>query len=783
MSEDNPFDDRLDEALAQLVEGKCDTKDKTWRAKYILPLIKRQDLLSLVISDSGNWDVLAFSGLENNNEGTGLHAAVNMDTILPRKKKLKPTAFTEFICDLMKSGIADERLGRDKAAEILSKTDKNGATCLHLALVKGDDRFKASKVVDDLIEMADHRTFTQRRENGNTPLHDAVDFRLRVEDASLGGFLIQAPRRDTPAFRTPLADFHELTAEPTRIPGCCERCLDINKEYHDHKKRHASILCALLKKGPAASSIANNAGQSPYPYHVLARDAYRQACQDVDKRVNDRKQQQRARQNSSPRSNINLDKVSTNVKDDKVSTSVKDIDKSPNRKLATPPTWGWRCIWGCWWEREHDCGLSARGLLRFFQLSACVEELLWQAAFNDGIYEVAYQCLFPAIVAPEPGQAKDESPPDRHDLYRIFKPNRSVTASTRKKYRNFKFLPTMASVHLRVTPDHDLGKHQKPLAEKKGVGRILKLVVEDNPSFPCSEATVQACFSRLREVRYLDWRRPNISAQAPNKAPNLVEVWLYSTGINAVLAGWADKGGLQTLKMLRTVHLDAKQGIETKAANDNNVNSFEKQLARWYQTTERKAPLIKLSVETKGASARGTTYPGSVDCNDQPLNPWLEKVKRLAGQLQPQNAKDQGSNSDSDSDTDEVNETNDAEESGLVKVALIDDGVDPEWDGSGGPGDFLDDAETASGEKAWPSACQETFSIGAAHISLGKKSLVGRKAQFFFPSQDVLDDVVDSGTSAATVHVFEGCRNIPRCFHGHRHLSDAGLTSLAQPVR
>ena len=141
--------------------------------------------------------------------------------------------------------------------------------------------------------------------------------------------------------------------------------------------------------------------------------------------------------------------------------------------------------------------------------------------------------------------------------------------NTKSRYLHWKFLPTLAYVHLRMTPDQDMDKNPPGtpdgrakwrdtvsqalkilfewLTKTKGVKRIVMLVVEDNDLFPCSEATIRDCLRKLDEVRYLDWRRPDISVQTLREAKNVIELWLYSTGLNAVLSGWADKGGLQTL--------------------------------------------------------------------------------------------------------------------------------------------------------------------------------------------------------------------------------------------
>lgn len=54
---------------------------------------------------------------------------------------------------------------------------------------------------------------------------------------------------------------------------------------------------------------------------------------------------------------------------------------------------------------------------------------------------------------------------------------------------------------------------------------------------------------------------------------------------------------------------------------------------------------------------------------------------------------------------------------------------------------------STGGNKAWPSSCGETFSIGAASDHRTAKDYVGNDARFLFPSDD---DGHDGGSSAAT---------------------------------
>lgn len=93
----------------------------------------------------------------------------------------------------------------------------------------------------------------------------------------------------------------------------------------------------------------------------------------------------------------------------------------------------------------------------------------------------------------------------------------------------------------------------KWLRGKKGVTKILKVVVKDNPHRYCREETIETCLECLDEIRFLDWDRPDLSAPTLSKAKGLMEVSLYSSGTNAVLYHWSDQNGLITLPKVRQI--------------------------------------------------------------------------------------------------------------------------------------------------------------------------------------------------------------------------------------
>lgn len=87
----------------------------------------------------------------------------------------------------------------------------------------------------------------------------------------------------------------------------------------------------------------------------------------------------------------------------------------------------------------------------------------------------------------------------------------------------------------------------------RGVKRILKVSVRDNPKDPCSNRLIQQCL-RGFEIRYLDWNSPDLRADAVvASAPRLVEIWLYSSGNDAVLREWVGSGGFCNFHHLHQV--------------------------------------------------------------------------------------------------------------------------------------------------------------------------------------------------------------------------------------
>ena len=88
------------------------------------------------------------------------------------------------------------------------------------------------------------------------------------------------------------------------------------------------------------------------------------------------------------------------------------------------------------------------------------------------------------------------------------------------------------------------------IREKK-VEKILKVTVEDDIGNPCTDEVIEYCLSDL-DVRYLDWRKPDLNPDVVLRAaPNVVGLKLYSK-CNTALRGWAAPNGLCNLNLVRT---------------------------------------------------------------------------------------------------------------------------------------------------------------------------------------------------------------------------------------
>jgi hypothetical protein len=115
---------------------------------------------------------------------------------------------------------------------------------------------------------------------------------------------------------------------------------------------------------------------------------------------------------------------------------------------------------------------------------------------------------------------------------------------------------------------HPVVKFFRWLKKEKQVRRILKVVVRDNHSRPCCDEVLEASLEEF-DVHYLDWNRTDLRAKTVEDVmPNVRELWLYSSGNDAVLRGWADAGGLGRLKKVSVPSAWHDMNVEERFQKD-----------------------------------------------------------------------------------------------------------------------------------------------------------------------------------------------------------------------
>ncbi|KAJ4022739.1 hypothetical protein NW752_000053 [Fusarium irregulare] len=123
----------------------------------------------------------------------------------------------------------------------------------------------------------------------------------------------------------------------------------------------------------------------------------------------------------------------------------------------------------------------------------------------------------------------------------------------------------------------DLEHIFKRLRDKE-VKTILRVIIDDSKYPSHSDEAIERALSGFG-VEIWMWNKPDLCTEVILKAaPAVREVHLYWSGNNAVLRGWSEAGGLPTLKALKVVKLHTQQGLERKATMERNVREFEERM-------------------------------------------------------------------------------------------------------------------------------------------------------------------------------------------------------------
>ncbi|KAI1458770.1 subtilisin-like protein [Annulohypoxylon moriforme] len=129
------------------------------------------------------------------------------------------------------------------------------------------------------------------------------------------------------------------------------------------------------------------------------------------------------------------------------------------------------------------------------------------------------------------------------------------------------------------------------------VKKVLEVVVDDGAGSevatddliaggkkPHSDRAIIECLDGLG-VETLNWRRMDIPADVIVKAAgnHVKTLYLYCSGLNAVLQSWADSQGLSRLEKLENVYLEIDQGLESIEWIRDYVKTFRTNLQKRFK--------------------------------------------------------------------------------------------------------------------------------------------------------------------------------------------------------
>ena len=102
---------------------------------------------------------------------------------------------------------------------------------------------------------------------------------------------------------------------------------------------------------------------------------------------------------------------------------------------------------------------------------------------------------------------------------------------------------------------------------RKGVKRIIHVIVADQDGVPHSDAAIEKALSKF-QVEIWDWQRFDLCTETiACVAPAVEQAHLYWSGNSAVLWGWSEKDILDRMQNLKKVNLHVNRVCQRLVQN------------------------------------------------------------------------------------------------------------------------------------------------------------------------------------------------------------------------
>ncbi|CAK7206066.1 hypothetical protein SEUCBS139899_008849 [Sporothrix eucalyptigena] len=147
-----------------------------------------------------------------------------------------------------------------------------------------------------------------------------------------------------------------------------------------------------------------------------------------------------------------------------------------------------------------------------------------------------------------------------------------------------------------------------------------------------SDKAIVECLKGFN-VETWDWQRPDIPCSAIYEAAgdSVKTLYLYSSGLDAVLESWASPGGLPRLKKLERIYLCAGQGLESRDHAHKSAVEFKAAIEKNYaQVNGRKLEAVEFAMLQTYDHRTTDDGTGTNSANEHEANEWLRSMDQFA---------------------------------------------------------------------------------------------------------------------------------------------------------
>ncbi|EWG38282.1 hypothetical protein FVEG_01541 [Fusarium verticillioides 7600] len=501
--------------------------------KKSLPnLDKMEPLITFLCRQKGYLEI------EDRSERTSLFLAIEQ-----RKKPL-----VQWMCE-----------AHPDISSIISIVGSKGMNCLHIGI------HKRIKFLDLLIEKAKPEVLAAKDDNGNTPLHLAVDYE-NCKREQLQYIKMMLDKGDQAISNSTSGDFNKANLSPYR----CHK-----ESVRKGRKKQAD---EADKPGKDTESVPNRGMSSSMPSILPPDSSMRPEMRDsvpVDHRTKygGSITFQPSVPIASPAPSVILDAGDSSKKKATNESGTAKSKKSKKSGSKSDPV-----------DETIVKGVEQLLKLHYLRSRDCTDAMeIWYGKNVPSDKELSFHLsgmVHPGESLTQKGLTNLLRNINFEDtLQYVWIPRITVEEPQPSKSR------TLARIQVKPVPDgagrSDL-VHIFNQLRSKGVKTVLRVFVQDSdPDSPShSDEAIEKALQGLG-VEVWDWNKTDLCTEVTlTAAPKAREVHLYWSGNNAVLRGWSEAGGLAKLPELGLVKLHIQQGLESSARTEHNVNEFQARMKK-----------------------------------------------------------------------------------------------------------------------------------------------------------------------------------------------------------